>query len=112
MKHLIHLMSISARSVIGILIAIPFLCSCSLNGYSSAFSGGTEQPDSTITVLTIGTADRGGSMYPAGEAIAESIETTSEHIHVNICASTGSYTNIQMLSEGQIDLGLVSGDAA
>ena len=51
-------------------------------------------------------------MYPAGEAIAESIETTSEHIHVNICASTGSYTNIQMLSEGQIDLGLVSGDAA
>lgn len=112
MKHLIHLMSISARSVIGILIAIPFLCSCSLNGYSSAFSGGTEQPDSTITVLTIGTADRGGSMYPAGEAIAESIETTSEHIHVNICVSTGSYTNIQMLSEGQIDLGLVSGDAA
>ena len=51
-------------------------------------------------------------MYPAGEAIAEAIETTSHHIHVNICASNGSYTNIQMLSDGQIDLGLVSGDAA
>lgn len=112
MKHLIYPMFTPARTVISILIAVPLLCSCSLTGRSASLSGSTESPAGAITVLTIGTADSGGSMYPAGEAIAESIETTSRHIHVNICASTGSYTNIQMLNDGQIDLGLVSGDAA
>ncbi|CCY82220.1 tRAP transporter solute receptor TAXI family [Clostridium sp. CAG:149] len=112
MKHPIHPRFTSARTAIGILTAALLLCSCSPAGRSSSLSGGTESPDGAIAVLTIGTADSGGSMYPAGETIAEFIETASEHIHVNICASTGSYTNIQMLSDGQIDLGLVSGDAA
>lgn len=112
MNHPRHPRFISARTAIGIFTAALLLCSCSLTGRSASLSSSTEPSAGAITVLTIGTADSGGSMYPAGEAIAEAIETTSHHIHVNICASNGSYTNIQMLSDGQIDLGLVSGDAA
>lgn len=92
MNHPRHPRFISARTAIGIFTAALLLCSCSLTGRSASLSSSTEPS--------------------AGEAIAEAIETTSHHIHVNICASNGSYTNIQMLSDGQIDLGLVSGDAA
>lgn len=102
MNHPRHPRFISARTAIGIFTAALLLCSCSLTGRSASLSSSTEPSAGAITVLTIGTADSGGSMYPAGEAIAEAIETTSHHIHVNICASNGSYTNIQMLSDGQI----------
>lgn len=65
-----------------------------------------------ITVLTIGTADSGGSMYPAGSVLADVIRESAPDVRVNISASTGSYQNIAQLGEGQIDIGFVSGDAA
>lgn len=65
-----------------------------------------------ITVLTIGTADSGGTMYPVGSAIADTITEQHGSIRVNISASTGSMMNVETLSSGEIDLGLVSGDVA
>jgi len=63
-----------------------------------------------LTILTIGTADSGGTMYPVGTAIAEVLSNDS--LKVNVGASTGSTMNIQTLAEGAVDLALVSGDAA
>ena len=63
-----------------------------------------------LEVLTIGTADSGGTMYPVGRAIAGAM--ASETRKLNIGASTGSEKNIADLSSGEIDLGLVTADAA
>lgn len=64
------------------------------------------------TVLTIGTADSGGTMYPVGKAIAQIISNSDNQINVNLAASNGSSFNVDSLANGEIDLGLVSGDIA
>lgn len=65
-----------------------------------------------IKVLTIGTADSGGTMYPVGRAIAKIVSDLDNSIKVNISASNGSSANVRSLEKGEIDMGLVSGDVA
>lgn len=65
-----------------------------------------------LTVLTIGTADSGGTMYPAGRSIAKVISDADSSIWLNLSASNGSSANVRALDAGEIDLGLVSGDVA
>lgn len=65
-----------------------------------------------LTVLTIGTADSGGTMYTVGSAIAQAITEGDSSIKINLGASTGSAMNVRGLAGGEIDLGLVSGDVA
>lgn len=95
------------------------LCSasCIFLGGCSSFSAATAAgnpiaPTTKLTILTIGTADSGGTMYPVGKAIAQVISGSEEHISVNISASNGSSANVKALEKGEIDLGLVSGDVA
>lgn len=81
----------------------------------SACGPGKSGPESLadeFTVLTIGTADSGGTMYPVGSAIAQSITDNNNQIKINVGASSGSLMNVQGLVSGEIDLGLVSGDVA
>jgi len=66
----------------------------------------------SIQVLTIGTADSGGTMYPVGRAIAEVLNQYIPTLKINTGASRGSLANVEALRNGQIDLGLVSGDVA
>lgn len=65
-----------------------------------------------IRVLTIGTADSSGNMYPAGKAIARIFSEKDPSLRVNIDASTGSPENVKHLTAHQVDLGLVSGEVA
>lgn len=65
-----------------------------------------------VRVLTIGTADSGGTMSPVGSAIAQVISHSDSSISVNISTSTGSSENVRSLARGEIDLALVSGDIA
>ena len=65
-----------------------------------------------LTVLTIATADSGGTMYQVGSALAQGITQADESIKVNVGASTGSAMNVRELAEGGVDLALVSGDMA
>ena len=65
-----------------------------------------------LTILTIGTADNGGTMYQAGSAIAQVITQEDNSIKLNVSASTGSNMNVELLTSGEIDLALVSGDVA
>lgn len=78
----------------------------------SACTPDTSNADPSLTVLTIGTADSGGTMYPVGSAIADVITTSDDNLKVNVSASSGSMMNVQGLSSGEIDLALVSGDIA
>lgn len=92
------------------------LCSCSSSGSdSSPFSSDSEtsqEMKSGLQVLTIGTADSGGTMFPVGNAIAQVISEHDSNIKINISASNGSFTNVEWIEDGQIDMGLVSGDVA
>ena len=65
-----------------------------------------------LTILSIGTADSGGSMYAAGAALGEAFMSRDETLRFNISASTGSISNIENLADGQVDLALVSSDIA
>ena len=68
--------------------------------------------EEALTVLTIATADSGGTMYQVGSALAQGITQADESIRVNMGASTGSAMNVRELEEGGVDLALVSGDVA
>lgn len=75
-------------------------------------SGNYGSSPKELTVLTIGTADSGGTMYPVGKAISQIISNSDNQIKVNLSASNGSAFNVDSLANGEIDLGLVSGDIA
>lgn len=53
-----------------------------------------------LTVLTIGTADSGGTMYPVGNALAKVISEHDSNIKVNLSASNGSFTNVEWITGG------------
>ena len=93
--------------IFAFLVLLCFLSACTA-GKTETF----KESDGDLLILTIGTADSGGTMYPVGSAIAKAIGGSDEHIKVNISASNGSITNLEALKNGQIDLGLVSGDVA
>ena len=44
----------------------------------------------SLKILTIGTADSGGTMYPVGKAISGVVEDADSTLKLNISASTGS----------------------
>ena len=89
------------------------LSGCS--GSTSADARVNDHPneaDEELHVLTIGTADSGGTMYPVGSALASVLSGHDEQLKVNLSASNGSYTNVENIKNGQFDMGLVSGDVA
>lgn len=96
--------------------AVLFLSAALLSGCQNAPQGNPAAPEATgkngITVLAIGTADSGGTMYPAGRAIAQLINDSELKVELNVSASQGSSPNAQALGAGDIDLGLISADVA
>lgn len=89
------------------------LSSCT--GNTSSTRKDAEHPNESsdeLHVLTLGTADTGGTMYPVGSAIATVLSEHNEQLKVNLSASNGSYTNVENIQNGQFDMGLVSGDVA
>ena len=92
------------------LLAAALLCAC-LSG-CAWLPGGIASEDQQLTVLTIATADKGGTMYQVGSAIAQAVTQADESIKVNVGASTGSAMNVRQLEKGSVDLALVSGDSA
>lgn len=99
-----------------LLSLLSVLWGCSPNQpNNTATAGKTEaapEAGAKLKVLTIGTADSGGTMYPVGNAIAQVISDHDANIKVNLSASNGSFTNVEWIEDGQIDMGLVSGDVA
>lgn len=103
-----------AAGVVGILILAAGIGVASRPFWGSATS--SLRPDKTsepqLMILTIGTADSGGTMYPVGSAIAQALTEKEPFLKVNTSASNGSLANVQGIENGQIDMGLVSADVA
>lgn len=68
--------------------------------------------DGSFTILTIGAADSGGSMYAASAVIAAAMTDRDDGLRFNISASTGSFENVEEMRRGELDLALVVGDTA
>lgn len=84
---------------------------------SSAAPSPASQPASSAApaktaIMTIGTADTGGTMYPVGSTIAKVINDNVPGVKINVETSAGSPDNARNLQGGQIDLGMISGDVA
>jgi len=63
-------------------------------------------------IMTIGTADSGGTMYPVGAGVAKVCNANIKGIKINVATSTGSYENARNIQEGNIDLATIAGDTA
>ena len=98
------------------IISLFLLCTgLALGGCGKASAppqGQTGAASDSLKILTIGTADSGGTMYPVGKAISGVVEDSDSTLKLNVSASTGSAGNVRSLEQGSIDLGLVSGDVA
>lgn len=81
-------------------------------GSGSGETAGEKEASGKTKILTIGTADTGGTMYPVGAAIAKVINDNVSGVKVNVETSKGSPVNATNLQTNEIDLGMVAGDVA
>ncbi len=72
-------------------------------------AGGTEM---TLTQVVLGTATRGGGFEVYGEALRAALAETDPGLRMVLRATGGSTENLRLLEAGEIDLGLVEGNAA
>lgn len=79
---------------------------------ASASSAAPAPASGKTSILTIGTADTGGTMYPVGCTVAKVINDNVPGVKVNAETSAGSPANTVNLQAGEIDLGMIAGDVA
>ena len=72
----------------------------------------TETSEIKTTILTMSTGDTGGSLYPAGSAIAKIVNDNVSGVKMNIETSSGSADNARNTSDGTVELGLCTADVA
>lgn len=73
-------------------------------------SGDGDKPARGNVIMTFGTADTGGSMYPAGAAVSQVWTNNVQGVKCNTQTSTGSFQNCQDVSTGEIDVAVATSD--
>ena len=69
-----------------------------------------DKPARGNVIMTFGTADTGGSMYPAGAAVSQVWTNNVEGVKCNTQTSTGSFQNCQDVSTGEVDVAAATSD--
>lgn len=82
------------------------------SGGGAANSGGAAAPSGKTQILTIGTADSTGTMYPVGAGVASVINDNVPGFKVNVETSKGSPANCVNIQQGNVDLATIAGDTA
>ena len=80
---------------------------------NSAEAGGSASSGSTSRgniIWTFGTADTGGSMYPAGAAVSQCWTNNVQGMKCNTQTSTGSFQNVQDVASGEVDVAVATAD--
>ena len=79
-----------------------------------ATSGGdtatADKPARGNVIWTFGTADTGGSMYPAGAAVSQTWTNNVQGMKCNTQTSTGSFQNVQDVASGEVDVAVATAD--
>lgn len=89
--------------------ALGLLSGCGGGGEGASASGGS---GGKTSILTIGTADSTGTMYPVGAGVASVINDNVPGFKVNVETSKGSPANCVNIQQGNVDLATIAGDTA
>ena len=89
-------------------------CGSSKPAESAAAGEAAEAPAASgkTQILTIGTADSTGTMYPVGAAVASVINDNVPGFKVNVETSKGSPANCVNIQSGEVQLATIAGDTA
>ena len=94
----------------GILVITAVLSGC--GGQTASEHVAEEAMAYEAGTLVMGTGEEGVQIHQAGKAIAEVINNTVPGIHVAVETTKGTVINAVNVSEGDLDLALISGDVA
>lgn len=77
---------------------------------SGASSAGQQTPSRGNVILTFGTGDTGGSLYPAGAALSQIWNNNIQGMKCNTQTSTGSFQNVQDVASGEVNVAVATAD--
>ena len=101
------------KKVLSLIIALAMvfaLVACGEKQPSNDGNTDGDKPARGNVIMTFGTADTGGSMYPAGAAVSQVWTNNVQGVKCNTQTSTGSFQNCQDVSTGEVDVAVATSD--
>ena len=103
------------KKVLSLILALAMVFALAACGEKQPASDGDassdgDKPARGNVIMTFGTADTGGSMYPAGAAVSQVWTNNVEGVKCNTQTSTGSFQNCQDVSTGEVDVAVATSD--
>ena len=101
------------KKVLSLILALAMVFALAACGEKQPSNGGNtdgDKPARGNVIMTFGTADTGGSMYPAGAAVSQVWTNNVQGVKCNTQTSTGSFQNCQDVSTGEVDVAVATSD--
>lgn len=103
------------KKVLSLILALAMVFALVACGEKQPASDGDASSDGDKSargnvIMTFGTADTGGSMYPAGAAVSQIWTNNVQGVKCNTQTSTGSFQNCQDVSTGEVDVAVATSD--
>ncbi len=101
------------KKVLSLILALAMVFALAACGEKQPSNDGNTDDDKPArgnVIMTFGTADTGGSMYPAGAAVSQVWTNNVEGVKCNTQTSTGSFQNCQDVSTGEVDVAVATSD--
>ena len=101
------------KKVLSLILALAMVFALAACGEKQSSNDGNtdgDKPARGNVIMTFGTADTGGSMYPAGAAVSQVWTNNVQGVKCNTQTSTGSFQNCQDVSTGEVDVAVATSD--
>lgn len=101
------------KKVLSLILALAMVFALAACGEKQPANDGNtdgDKPARGNVIMTFGTADTGGSMYPAGAAVSQVWTNNVQGVKCNTQTSTGSFQNCQDVSTGEVDVAVATSD--
>ena len=101
------------KKVLSLILALAMVFALAACGEKQPSNDGNtdgDKPARGNVIMTFGTADTGGSMYPAGAAVSQVWTNNVQGVKCNTQTSTGSFQNCQDVSTGEVDVAVAPSD--
>lgn len=101
------------KKVLSLILALAMVFALAACGEKQPSNDGNTDDDKPArgnVIMTFGTADTGGSMYPAGAAVSQVWTNNVQSVKCNTQTSTGSFQNCQDVSTGEVDVAVATSD--
>lgn len=101
------------KKVLSLILALAMVFALAACGEKQPSNDGNtdgDKPTRSNVIMTFGTADTGGSMYPAGAAVSQVWTNNVQGVKCNTQTSTGSFQNCQDVASGEVDVAVATSD--